>query len=191
MNERFFLRLAVLIVTTAYALPASSGEAPKIAVIDVEKTLSELQSWQEFNALMSAEAKLAEQKLMQMKKEVDRLEAELAYFKPDSSDYQERRAVVQERMKDLSRAGERAYRAIEEKGNAAVRAELARIQEHVRKFAAAEGYDLILDSRAAIYIAGGRDISFDIAREMNKLYKETDKKDSGQSTEREEATESK
>lgn len=191
MTPSFLARLAIIIAAVAFAAPAPAAEAPKIAVVDIDKIVSELARWKDTNARIADEREKAEQTLAEMKQVVDRLEAELAYFKPDSRDYQERRAVVQERAAELARASQRAIRAIEEMTDAALRAELGRIYEHVRKFAVAQGYDIILDSRAAIYIAGGRDVSLEVALEMNKMYKESQASTEEQALKKKEATEKK
>ncbi|MFH1731541.1 MAG: OmpH family outer membrane protein [Planctomycetota bacterium] len=150
----------------------AAGRTVKIGIVDVHKVLERLQSWREAEARLAALGAEAEKKLEEQAKEIDRIEAELRYFKPGSKDHEKRKAELTERAGKLARSREQLRRALAEQSQAAFEAHRKAITEAVADYADVHGLDLVADARSVIYAAAGRDISLKVALEMNKRYKD-------------------
>jgi len=150
----------------------AAGRAAKIGIVDVHKMLGKLQSWRASEARLAALGAEAEKKLEKQAKEIDRIEAELRYFKPGSKDHEKRKAELAERSGKLARSHEQLRRGLAERSRAAFDAHRKAITEAVADYADIHGFDLVVDARSVIYAAAGRDISLKVALEMNKRYKD-------------------
>lgn len=159
------------------ASAVSAGEAaeapsvPRIGVVNTEKVLENLLSWQAAQAELRAREKAAEEELNSQKKEIDRIRAELDYFKPESRDHEKRVAELAERQAKLQRNAGRLREELADASRRAAEAAAAQIREAVKDFAIANKFDIVVDARAVFYAASGADISLEIARAMNKQYK--------------------
>ncbi len=168
-------RLCVAVLAAASA--ASGGDAPeapsgtRIGVVNTEKVLENLLSWQAAQAELRAREKAAEEELNSQKKEIDRVRAELDYFKPGSKDHEKRVTELAERQAKLQRHAGRLREELADASRRALESAAAQLREAVREFAAAHRFDIVVDARAVFYAAGGADISLEIARAMNKQYK--------------------
>ncbi len=146
--------------------------AARIGVVDVDRLLEALQGWQDTQARLSEEEKTGRKSLEELEKEVNRVRAELAYFKPGSRDHEERMAQLALRQQQLARQTDQIYRQMDQRSKAALEAARAQIAVAVREYAAANAFDVVVDARAALYVAGGSDITLEVARVMNKRYKD-------------------
>ena len=191
-RSRFAAWLAVPIAVGLACSIAGAAEAPKkdagapppkIGVVDIDKILEALQSWQDTESRLRREQAEAEKELAEQKKEVDRIQAELAYFKPGSGDYEQRRAQLVERQQELARRGDLVHRRLADRSQAVLEAARNEVREAVREYAAANGFDVVVDAQAVLYVTGGADISLEVAREMNKRYKELRQTEKPQSDE--------
>ncbi len=165
----------VVLTATAILLlwhPLAKAAEPKarIGVVDTGKVLEKLLSWQDTQTRLEAEEKKAEKLVDEQKKELERVRAELEYFKPGSRDHEKRKAEVVARGQKLARLSERLRRALDERTRAALEAAHAEIRKAVQGYAIANKFDVVVDARAVFYVAGGAGISLKVAREMNKRY---------------------
>lgn len=150
----------------------AAERAVNIGVVDVHKVLAKLESWRDAEARLAALGAEAEKKLEEQAKEMNRIEAELGYFKPGSKDREKREAELAERSGKLARSREQLDRGLAERSRAAFEAHRKAITEAAADYADIHGFDLVVDARAVIYAAAGRDISLKVALEMNKRYKD-------------------
>ena len=150
----------------------AAASPPKIGVVDIDKMLDVLQGWKDVQLRLREEDAAAQKTLADLEKEVNRIRAELAYFKPGSRDHEERKTQLAARQQELARQSDLLSRRLTERSQAALDAVRSQIIEAVREYAAANGFDVVVDGRAALYVAGGSDISLEVAREMNKRYKD-------------------
>ncbi len=161
----------------AFASAASATEAPtappvpRIGVVNTEKVLENLLSWQAAQAELRGREKAAEEELNKQKKEIDRIRAELDYFNPGSRDHEKRVAELAERQSKLQRDVGRVREELADASRRALESAAAQIREAVKDFAIANKFDIVADARAVFYAASGADISLEIARTMNKQYK--------------------
>jgi Skp family chaperone for outer membrane proteins len=169
------LPLVIAALCTALALCPSLAAAAerntKVGVVDTRKVLERLLSWQDtLKQVAVAEAKLKEIVQKEMK-DIRRIEAELRYLKPDSDDYAKRKTAVTARLRRLDqRRAELAGNIARQSSTAAAQVRSA-IAKAVADYAAANGFDLVVDARAVLYAVDGLDISQKVALEMNKRYK--------------------
>jgi len=168
--------LKLLVTTLLLALLAASAaiaaEGPRIGTVDIEKVLGLLDSRRDALETLEKRSRESEQTLDKLRQEIERTSRELEFFREDSSEYAARRDKIAALQQQFAQTADRLRANLEEAAEENLRTTLAQIYEAVRKFAAAEGYDFVVDARAVIYAAGGRDISLDIAQKMNKQYKE-------------------
>jgi len=163
--------LAAAALLLPWSPPARAAEPEaRIGVVDVEKVREKLLSWQAAQARLEAEARKADKALQKQRKDLDRVRAELEYFKPGSRDHEKRKAEVVARRQELARLSGRLRRALDEQARAALEAANAEIRRAVRGYAIANKFDVVVDARAVFYAAGASDISLKVAREMNKRY---------------------
>jgi len=144
---------------------------PRIGVVNTEKVLENLLSWQAAQAELRAREKTAEEELNSQKKEIDRIRAELDYFKPGSKDHEKRVAELAERQAKLQRHAGRVREELADASRRALESTAAQLRETVKEFALANRFDIIVDARAVFFASGGTDVSLEIARAMNKQYK--------------------
>ena len=174
--------LAVLAAGAAFAGRAATGAEDKtrIGIVDIPKMLDMLDCWQDAQSELREQEAAAEKALAAKKAEIDRIEAELRYFKPGSRDHDERQAEVSARRRELAAAAERLRANLDERFRAALDAIQQQVRDAVRKYAITNGYDLVVDARAVLYGGQGHDISLKVAREMNKRYNELREKEKPQ-----------
>ena len=138
----------------------------------MQKVLDKLLSWQDVKARLRAQTDKADKRLTQHRKEIDRLNEELKYFKPGSRDHQKRQADVAERQYKLATLGAAVRRAFAERSRAALTAAQEEVRKAVRDHAIANDLAVVVDARALLYFGAGADISLKVARQMNRQYKE-------------------
>lgn len=156
---------------------AGAESEARVGIVDTLKMLDVLDSWQDAQSELWEQEAAAEKSLAGKKAEIDRIEAELRYFKPGSRDHDERQTQVSARRRELAAAAERLRADLDERFRAALDAIQRQMRDAVREYAAANGYDLVVDARAVLYAGEGRDIGLKVAREMNKRYKERQEKE--------------
>lgn len=168
----FFGSVALFAVSVVWAREGPEGPfMPRIGVVNTEKVLGSLLSWQAAQAELRAREKVAEEELNKQKKEMDRIRAELDYFKPGSRDHEKRVAELAERQSKLQRDLGRVREELADGSRRALESAAAQIREAVKDFAITNNFDVVVDARAVFYAASGVDISSEIARTMNKQYK--------------------
>jgi Skp family chaperone for outer membrane proteins len=174
----FFCRRLPALITAACAAallcpsPAAAAERQtRIGVVDTRKVLDSLLSWGDtLEQLEAAEAKMSEV-LKKEEKDIRRMEAELRYFKPDSEEYDKRKAEVGRRLGRLRQRADDLSRGMAGRSAAAAKLAHREIAKAVANYAAVHGFELVVDARAVLYVGDGRDIGQEVAREMNKRYK--------------------
>ena len=166
--------LSALFLTTLVlwcpAARAAEGRT-RIGVISVDTVLEHLKSWQDTQAQLQARTKEAQGRLVKLKKEADRIRAELDYFKPGSRDHEARRAQLAAKQQEHVRLSQTLRQQIANQAREAHESARRQIAAAVKTYAIANGLDVVVDSRAVFYVAGGADISLKVALEMNKSYK--------------------
>lgn len=166
------LTVAFLLIATL-SLPARAAEKElRIATVDIEKILSQLDSRQEAMAKFERDQRAAEQAMEKMRAEIENTAKELEFFREGSPEYNERAQKIAAMQQQFNRQADRFRTQLQETARAELQNSLKQVYDFVKTYAATEGYDLVVDSRAVIYAAGGKDISVDIARTMNKQYKD-------------------
>jgi len=178
---RFILCAVVFVLYGLFrAQGAEAGEAPaaavKVGVVDIDKMLGVLVSWQDTQTRLQARQAEIEKSLGELKKEIDRVQAELGYFKEGSRDYEQRKQQLAARQQEFLQKRNDAYGDLsrqEQAAGSAIREEIGRA---VREYAVAQRLDVVVDVRAVLYVADASDISLAVAREMNKRYKEMKEK---------------
>jgi Skp family chaperone for outer membrane proteins len=164
-----FASLALLILLAATATAAQPP--PRIVVVDPDAVLARLMSWQRTQEKLKADREAAEKKLAAAKQELDRRRAELDYFRPGSQGHERRRArLVEEQQKWLALRDRLRSQLAEAARSAREEAEKL-VRSGIAAFAKKHGHRLILDARAAFFVADGLDVSVGVARDMNRRYK--------------------
>jgi len=164
-------RAAVLAaVLLAPAVAAGAQPAPRIGVVDPQKVVEKLLRWQDARERLHDQAKQAEKLIADQTKECDRLRGELDYFKPGSRDHEERKARLAAAQATRAKLRARLERDLARASRTAAESMRRDIADAVKAYALAHGFDVVVDARAVFYVSGGADISFEVAREMNKRY---------------------
>ncbi len=158
--------------TAHCASPNEQSEIRKIAVVDADKLLEQLIPWQETQARLRTKQAKTEAVLTEHKKEIDRIQAELDYFKPGSRDHDQRKADLAARQQKLAALAAQLQNTLAAEANAALDATRKEIEKAIRDYAAANAFALVLSARTTLYAAPACDITLDVAREMNRRYKE-------------------
>ena len=172
----------VLLAATAalfFCCPSARAaeHKPKVGVVDFDEVLGQLQSWKDIQARLGALEANAEKTFAAQRKEIERIRAELQYFKPESKDYEKRQAELAARQRELNAQVQRFEALIAEHSRAAFSATRRKIQRAVKEYAAANAFDLVVDSEAVLYVADAHEISLKVALEMNKRYKKQEAAD--------------
>jgi Skp family chaperone for outer membrane proteins len=166
--------LPILLLTALLLWCPTAGAAEgrtRIGVISVDTVLEHLKSWQDTQTQLKARTKEAQARLAKLKKESDRLRAELDYFKPDSRDHQVRQAQLAAKQQEHARLGRQLRQTIANQAREAHESARRQIAAAVKTYAIANGFDVVVDARVVFYVAGGADISLKVALAMNKSYK--------------------
>jgi len=168
------IALAAACAALFICLPGARAAEPaaKLAVLDLRKVIDRLDSWKDtLKQLAEVEGK-ARKELEVQEKEVRRIEGELRYFKPGSKEHEDRKKQLIGRMQALKLRARELQRGLEEQSEAALESARKVIVQAAADYAQAHGFDVVLDSRSVLYAARARDISLEVALEMNKRYKE-------------------
>ena len=166
-----------LLAAVLLASPRAEAAEPKrprakIGVVAPQTVLKKLLKWQEQEDRLIALAKKAEKALEEKKKEIERVRAELDYFKRGSKDHDRRKADLAAKQQQLARLGNRLSRSLADESRAVLDTLQKEIRAAVKEYAVANGFDVVVDARSVFYVAGGTDISLKVAQQMNKRYKD-------------------
>jgi len=168
--------LSILAAVAAVLLSPSAARAAarpvKIGIVDTRVVLDKLLRWQHVQGELRAAREKAEGHWAADQKEIARLRAEMLYFKPESRDYRQRQGRIAEKQETLLRSRRRLSRALAERSGTALEAVRKELRQTVKSYAAANGFDVVVDAGAVLYVAGGVDISLKVAFEMNRRYKD-------------------
>ncbi len=168
--------VAVAVILSAF--PAAAGQnTVKIGIVDLSKVVENLHSWRDTKTSLSAQDEKAEKLLAEQKKELQRIQDELDYFKPGSTGHQKRRSELAARRRELAELSSRLRQSLVDLAEGSLEDARKNVEKAVRDYAAANDFDVVVDARAVLYVAGGRDISLKVAQEMNNRYKEVQAKD--------------
>jgi Skp family chaperone for outer membrane proteins len=155
------------------AAGADAAAAGKVGVVDPAAVRRKLVSWQAVQARLRAREAEADGRLERQRAEVERLRKELDYFKPGSDDHAQRTAKLAAARAELAALTARLRSELARDERRAREAADKAVREAVRRYALAHGFDVVVDARAALYVGAAADLSSEVARAMNKRYKQT------------------
>jgi Skp family chaperone for outer membrane proteins len=167
-------------VLACAAQPGRAGQTvhARIAVVKPAAVLDALLEWRRERADLEEKEKSARQTIAAAAKEIERIRAELEYFKVGSRGHEKRKAELAARREKLTRLRRRLSDELAARSRAALDRIQAAIRKAVRAYAVANGFDIVVDARAVVYVTDATDISLEVARQMNKRYKNrAEKKD--------------
>ena len=159
--------LAATLLVAGGGVSAALADATKIAVVDYNRLLSEAPQARAAAATLDSEFGPRQKQLEQQRKD---LEARAQKFERDQPTMAEaERSKTQRELRDLQVDFERRAKAFQEDGQMRTQEERQRlervIQQEVRTFARAQGYDLVL-AGGVVYTADALDVTGQVLKSL-------------------------
>jgi outer membrane protein len=174
MRTRTLLHAAALTVAAAmYAFPAHAGAEQKIAYVDLQRALNEIEEGKAAKANLKREFDQKQKMLDEKKAEFDKLRGEF-----------EKQAMVmseqarKDRQSELERKGGelqgffvQLQKDLSEREREATRGIFDKMHTIVREIADAEGVSMVVQAEALVYATPSLDITNELVRKYNARHK--------------------
>lgn len=142
----------------------------KIAVINSQKALLETDEIKKAQTDLEARFKPRQDKIAQLEKELQDLQAQLQSGKLSAAGEQELTAQGQKKQRDLQRLQQDLQDDVERERTDILQRAGTRMQEVVKKIADEKGLDLVVDSSNTLFYKASFDLTADAVTGYNKAY---------------------
>lgn len=166
MKRNLFLLFVVTIIL-AFGITADSfAKDLKIGFADKLQILFEYKKAKELNEALEKENQAAKEEFDKKTEMIKKLRDEMELLKPEARKKKE--TELEEKLKELDDFRREKQREIGRKYDEGIREISKEIASVCEKYGKDNGYDVIIDSRATVYVPNTLDVTIDIIKELNK-----------------------
>lgn len=160
-------KLALALLTFAFIGTAS---AQKVAVIYSQKAVLDTEEIKKAQADLEAKYKPRQDKITQLQKDLQNIQAQLNSGKLNALGEQELNAEGQKKQRDLQRMTQDLQDDVNNERTEILQRSGIRMQEIVRKLAEEKGLDIVIDTSNTVYYKPAFDLTAEATAAYNKAY---------------------
>ena len=157
-------------VLIALALSIGSASAQKVAVINTQKAVLETDEIKKAQVDLEAKFKPRQDKIIQLQKDIQSIQAQLQGGKLNPQGEQELTAEGQKKQRDLQRMQQDLQDDVNVERQDVLQRSGSRMQEVVKKIAEEKGLDIVVDSTNMVFYKPAFDLTAEAVTAYNKAY---------------------
>jgi len=157
-------------VLIALALSIGSASAQKVAVINTQKAVLETDEIKKAQVDLEAKFKPRQDKIIQLQKDIQSIQAQLQGGKLNPQGEQELTAEGQKKQRDLQRMQQDLQDDVNVERQDVLQRSGSRMQEVVKKIAEEKGLDIVVDSTNTVFFKPAFDLTAEAVTAYNKAY---------------------
>ena len=146
------------------------ASAQKVAVINSQKAVLDTEEIKKAQADLEAKFKPRQDKIVQIQKDLQTINAQLQGGKLNAMGEQELTAEGQKKQRDLQRLQQDLQDDVNLERNDILQRSGTRMQEVVKKIAEEKGLDIVIDTSNAVFFKPPFDLTADAVAAYNKAY---------------------
>ena len=146
------------------------ASAQKVAVINSQKSVLDTEEIKKAQLDLEAKFKPRQDKIVQVQKDLQNIQAQLQSGKLNAMGEQELTAEGQKKQRDLQRLQQDLQDDVNNERTDILQRAGARMQEVVKKMAEEKGLDIVIDTTNAVYYKSAFDLTADAVAAYNKAY---------------------
>ncbi len=168
--RKFLLPISLVAVyIVSYSSLSFAAEKENFATVDISKVFDEYEKTKKYDQEFQTEGRLKQEERDAIVHELRRLRDEQALLSDEAK--REKQSAIDTKVKELETFGNEVQKTLGEKRNQAMREVFQDIENVMTQYGERKGYDIIFNDRALLYKNKRFDVTADILKELNELYK--------------------